>query len=214
MQRGFTLAEILIAVFILSILMATILGTFTGIISSAREAETRSELYQTGRALMDLITTDIRCLYPTSLEGGKRFFRGSAELLEGETSSSMSFVTTNALTMGKVRNPFLSEVTYRLTNDPDGPGRILWRRSQSPAVPPYDEGGRTVPVCRAVERFQLEFIYKDARKKDLIDVFPEAVVVRIELRMEGHREAFVTMARPMISIEEAPDEDRPSSPSG
>ena len=110
-RRGFTLAEILIAVFILSIVMATILGTFTGVVSSAREAETRSELYQTGRSLMDLITTDVRCLFPQAANEGKPFFRGEPLSLEGVETTVVSFVTTNALTMGKARNPFLTEVT-------------------------------------------------------------------------------------------------------
>ena len=45
---GFTLIEILIAILILGIVLSTILGGFTGIIASSREAEKRAELYQTG----------------------------------------------------------------------------------------------------------------------------------------------------------------------
>ena len=209
---GFTLAEILIAIFILSIVMAAVLGTFTGVISSAREAETRSELYQTGRSLMDLITTDIRCLFPQTTAGGKRFFRGEPRSVEGEETSVVSFVTTNALTMGKARNPFLTEVTYALRKDPDGPGTVLWRRTESPALPPYDEGGKEIPICRIAERFRLEFVSKGARRKDLIDALPEAVMVELVLDLEGHRETFVTMVRPMVETkQEEPPPEAPAS---
>lgn len=201
-QDGFTLAEILIAVFILSIVMATILGTFTGVVSSAREAETRSELYQTGRSLMDLITTDIRCLFPQTTSKGKQFFRGEPGSIDGMETSLMSFVTTNALTMGKTRNPFLTEVTYALKKDEDGPGYVLWRRTESPALPPYDEGGKEIPICRIAEKFRLEFVSKGARRKDLIDALPEAVKVELVLNLQGYQETFVTMVRPMVAVQE------------
>jgi prepilin-type N-terminal cleavage/methylation domain-containing protein len=210
-SSGFTLAEILIAIFILSIVMATILGTFTGVVSSAREAETRSELYQTGRSLMDLITTDIRCLFAQTTSDGKRFFRGESHALEGEETSVMSFVTTNALTMGKAQNPFLTEVTYALKKDEDGPGTVLWRRTQSPALPPYDEGGKEIPICRIAERFRLEFISKGVRRKALTDAIPEAVMVELVLDLEGYRETFATMVRPMVQIEKGkkPEPEEP-----
>ena len=124
----------------------------------------------------------------------------------------MSFVTTNALTMGKVRNPFLTEVTYALKQDPDGPATVLWRRTESPALPPYDEGGKEIPICRIAERFRLEFVSKGVRRKDLIDAIPEAVVVELVLELEGHRETFVTMVRPMVEgkqEEKAPPEETP-----
>lgn len=200
-REGFTLAEILIAVFILSLIMATVLGTFTGVISSSQEAETRSELYQTGRSLMDLITTDIRCLFPQTSTKGE-FFRGQVRSIEGMETSIVSFVTTNALTMGKTRNPFLTEVTYSLKKDSRGPGYILWRRTESPARPPYDEGGKEIPICRIAERFRLEFVSKGARRKDLVDVLPEAVMVELVLDLEGYRETFATMVRPMVALDE------------
>ncbi len=209
-QRGFTLVEILIAAFILSIVMATILGTFTGVISSAREAEIRSELYQTGRALMDLIATDIRGMIPHPTAGGDPPFSGGVETIAGEETSRMSFVTTNALTMGKRRNPFSTEVGYRLQADPRGPVHVLWRRAQSPAVPPYDQGGADVPVCRDMEQFRLEFLSKGVRQKDLVGVYPEAVIVEFVLNVEGHREKFVTMVRPMAMVEAAPAQEPPS----
>jgi len=210
-QGGFTLAEILIAVFILSIVMATILGTFTGVISSAREAETRSELYQTGRSLMDLITTDFRCLFPQTNAEKTPFFRAEPRTLDGEETTVVSFVTTNALTMGKERNPFLSEVTYELKRDQDGPGYVLWRRSESPARPPYDSGGREIPICRIAKRFRLEFISKGARRKDLIDVLPEAVKVELVLHLEGYQEGFMTMVRPMVRMEKDLSEEPTST---
>ena len=58
-EKGFTLLEILIAIFILAIIMAIVLGPFTGIMASSREAERKIDLYQTARSVMDIISADI-----------------------------------------------------------------------------------------------------------------------------------------------------------
>ena len=75
---GFTLMEILLAISILGIILAAILGTFTGVISSSRTAETKSELYQTGRAVMDLISADIRGMLPVPVKQEESFPGGLA----------------------------------------------------------------------------------------------------------------------------------------
>ena len=73
--------EIVIAIFILGIVLATILGTFTGIIASSRNTENRIELYQTGRAIMDLISMDIRGIFQAASENQGSFFIGETEVI-------------------------------------------------------------------------------------------------------------------------------------
>lgn len=198
-HEGFTLLEILVAITILGIVMATILGTFTGIIAGSRDAEKKVELYQIGRVVMDLIATDIRGLYPVALEGAGAFFLGEEETLGGQSVSRMDFITTNTLTMGARQNPFLSEVGYRLKRDPADERIALWRRSQAPTEYPFDTGGREVPVCRIIESFSLEFVHNGDRKRSLLYVFPEAIVIDMTLNLDGERERFVTMVRPMAT---------------
>ena len=197
---GFTLMEILIAIFILGIVMATILGTFTGIIGSSTHAEKRVDLYQTGRAVMDLISADIRGMFEQLAEGGSSFFTGTMETVEGKSMSRMDFVTTNSLSIGLKKNPFLSEVGYHIKKDLKEDTYSLWRRSQSPPEYPSAEGGREVPVCRIIENFKLEFVNKNDIRKSLINIIPRAVIIHFTLNMDGEKEDFVTMVRPMITV--------------
>lgn len=199
-NSGFTLLEILIAIFILGIVMATILGTFTGIISSSIRAEKSSELHQTGRALMDLISTDIRCIFRQPVGGKGSFFMGEVESVEGKSMSRIDFVTTNSLSIGLKRAPFLSEVGYRVKRDLKEITYTLWRRAQSPPEYPYNEGGREVPLCRIMDSFKLEFIYNNDKKEDSSDLIPKAVVIDFSLSQDGEKENFRTMVRPMITL--------------
>ena len=196
---GFTLMEILIAVVILGLIMATILGTFTGIISSSRLAEKRTELYQTGRAVMDLLSTDIRGLFKQPGGEGGYFFVGVNETIDNQPMSGMDFITTNSLVIGRQKNPFLSEVGYRLKKTPGQDVYTLWRRAQSPPGIPFDSGGREVPVCRIMEKFQLEFVVDGVKKEDLTNQVPSSVVIDFVLNFNGERERFITMVRPMVS---------------
>ena len=179
--------------------MATVLGTFTGIISTSREAGKRAELYQTGRALMDIISTDIRGMLKYAERGGS-FFMGVMETVEGKSMSKMDFVTTNSLTIGTRRNPFLSEVGYRAKRNSKEDTYSLWRRSQSPPEQPLEEGGREVPLCRIIESFRLEFVYNNDRRKDLLNSIPEAIIIGFTLNLDGERANFDTMVRPMINV--------------
>lgn len=199
-NSGFTLMEILIAIFILGIVMATVLGTFTGIISSSRQAEKKAELYQTGRAVMDLIATDVRGIFKQPVEESGSFFNGNSEMVEDKLMSRVEFITTNSLPMGIKRNPFLSEVGYHVKKSMKKDTYSLWRRSQFPPEYPYGEGGREVPVCRIIEKFRLEFVYNNDIKKNLTNFIPEAVIIDLTLNIDGEKENFVTMVRPMIAI--------------
>jgi type II secretion system protein J len=198
---GFTLLEILVAIAIISIVLATLLGVFTGIVSSSQNASKKAELYQTGRALLDLMCADIRGFFPLPNAEGEIFFIGfSSTSQDDQELVRMDFTTTHTLPVGIERNPFLCEVGYRVQKNRSDPLFTLWRRAEYPPALPFQEGGREVPVCRILESFRLEFVTRDDRKPSLNGGVPEAVVVSLALNMDGEREHFVTMVRPMVKF--------------
>jgi prepilin-type N-terminal cleavage/methylation domain-containing protein len=199
-KQGFTLLEILIAIFLLALVMAIVLGPFTGIIASSRDAETKVDLYQTARSVMDILSADIRGIYELSMEDGGPSFKASMESVDsGEPMPRLDFATTHSLAIGHQKNPFLTEVGYRLRKNPNSGLYTLWRRTESPPSEPLDEGGREIPICRIVERFKLEFLYGDEPTTELTDQIPRAIIIDFTLNLDGERENFVTMVRPMIT---------------
>jgi prepilin-type N-terminal cleavage/methylation domain-containing protein len=201
-RTGFTLLEILVAIAMIGIILATLFGVFTGIVSSSQQASRKAELYQTGRALMDLMCEDIRGFFPLSTAAGEVFFYGfSSSSQEDQELVRMDFTTTHTLPIGIERNPFLCEVGYSVKKNTAGPLYTLWRRSEYPPALPFEVGGREVPVCRILESFRLAFVTKDDTKFSLAGgVIPDAVVLSFTLNLEGEREQFVTMARPMVKF--------------
>jgi prepilin-type N-terminal cleavage/methylation domain-containing protein len=199
-KHGFTLLEILIAIFLLALVMAIVLGPFTGIIASSRDAERKVDLYQTARSVMDILSADIRGIYEPPMEGEDLSFKASLEYVGLSTPMPrMDFVTTHSLAIGPQENPFLTEVGYRLRKNPKGELYTLWRRTESPPLLPLDEGGREIPICRIVEGFKLEFIYGDESTTELTDQIPRAIIIDFTLNLDGERGNFVTMVRPMIA---------------
>jgi prepilin-type N-terminal cleavage/methylation domain-containing protein len=201
-KQGFTLLEILIAIFLLALVMAIVLGPFTGIIASSRDAERKVDLYQTARSLMDILSADIRGIYEPPMEGEGFSFKASLESVDLSTPMPrLDFVTTHSLAIGPQKNPFLTEVGYRLRKDPKGELYTLWRRTESPPLEPLDEGGREIPICRIIERFKLEFMYGNESTTELTDQIPRAIIIDFTLNLDGELENFVTMVRPMITAE-------------
>jgi prepilin-type N-terminal cleavage/methylation domain-containing protein len=198
-KQGFTLLEILIAIFLLALVMAIVLGPFTGIIASSRDAETKVDLYQTARCVMDILSADIRGIYEP-VEGEEASFEASVESVDLSTPMPrLDFVTTHSLAIGHQKNPFLTEVGYRVRKNPNNGLYTLWRRTESPPSEPLDEGGREIPICRIVETFKLEFLYGDEPTTELTDQIPRAIIIDFTLNLDGERENFVTMVRPMIT---------------
>ena len=200
-EKGFTLLEILIAIFILAIIMTIVLGPFTGIMASSREAERKIDLYQTARSLMDLISADIRGIFPQPVGDEGYFFRATEEALEGMTTMPrLDFVTTHSLLIGPQRNRFLSEVTYSLRKNPQNELYTLIRRSESPPSEPFDEGGKDVPLCRIIESFRIQPISEDDESSGVAGEIPTALIIDFTLNLDGEKENFVTMVRPMVAV--------------
>ncbi|MEW6664828.1 MAG: prepilin-type N-terminal cleavage/methylation domain-containing protein [Thermodesulfobacteriota bacterium] len=196
---GFTLVEILVAITMIAVIMATVFGTFTGVLSSSRNAERKVEIYQMGRSVMDILCADLRGFKPIYLPLEGVFFVGDLETVEGGLEASRAdFITTHSVSMGINKVPFLSEVGYRIRRNPQGGLYSLWRRVQQSPEEPYGEGGREVPICRVLENFRLEFISNNDILSSLLNAAPSAVIVSFTLNLEGERERFVTMVRPMV----------------
>ena len=198
-RDGFTLIEILIALAMIGLILGTLLVVFTGMMSSSAHSSRKAELYQTGRAVMDLICADVRGFLPVSSLGGEVFFQGITAVSNNDQEvTKLSLITTNTLAAGIGRNPFLSEIGYSVKKNPRDDLYSLWRRAEYPPSLPYEEGGSEVPICRILENFHLGFISSSGTRHHFIRGVPKAVVLSFTLNLEGEREHFVTMVRPMV----------------
>ncbi len=172
-QTGFTLLEILLAIFIFSIVVTTIFGSFNAVFSSADTLHQGADLYEMGKTCMARMVADLQEVYvirsPLYTKPGfddppepYRFFGDSSYTVDG-TFSRMRFTSFSHLPFGENREGGIAEIIYyvALTRE----GEAVLRRADS--LFPYErfkdnrleERGADPILCERVK--SLRFTYFD-----------------------------------------------------
>jgi prepilin-type N-terminal cleavage/methylation domain-containing protein len=150
--RGFTLLEVLLAILILGLILASVYGALSRTASSKQHAEERAELYSSGRQALLKIANDIEGALPP-LSGDRIYFRGQA--------GSIEFVTMNRGGYGSNRvRPGRVLIAYSLDPLPNARDSFALRREEylyaamlaeadGIELPPPEEGEEEVPTAQA-----------------------------------------------------------------
>ena len=172
-RPGFTLIEILVAIFIFSVLFTVLFGSFRTLSSSSDALGRGSTQFEMGRSCISRISLDIESAYvsvppffthPDFREDADPYrWEGEAENVDGETFSRIRFTSLSHFSFGMMQNQGVAEIVYyvdRLEN-----GRHVLRRSDS--LFPYEEfeEKNTDPVvCTDIRKFSI--LYFDADGED------------------------------------------------
>lgn len=154
--RGFTLVEILIAIFILSLVMATVYVSYTGTLKNSRQLEEEGNIYKMARASMDRLIKDLSSLQKSS---------GSFDLHSDKNKSgnrefhSVSFWSSSHLAFGENESEERpAAISYYVREDDDRKSYSLWRSDVSGAKP--DQTQKAVGgfiICKNIDAFRLTF---------------------------------------------------------
>lgn len=154
--RGFTLVEILIAIFILSLVMATVYVSYTGTLKTSRQLEEEGDIYKMARAAMNMLIKDL-----SSLQMSEGSFNLSAEKNRSGNHEfhSLSFWSASHLAFGENESEGRpAAISYYVREDDEGNRFSLWRADVSGTKP--DET-KTVKggfiVCKNIDAFSLTF---------------------------------------------------------
>jgi prepilin-type N-terminal cleavage/methylation domain-containing protein len=125
-QRGFTLLELMLAIVILGLLLATVYGALSRTTSTKEIAEERAELYSNGRQAVLRMAGDLEGAL-TPLSGDRIYFRGSG----GGQSPTVEFVAMNRGGYGVNRvRPGRVLIAYSLDPIPSQQGAFALRREE------------------------------------------------------------------------------------
>jgi prepilin-type N-terminal cleavage/methylation domain-containing protein len=164
MNAGFTLAELLVATTLITIVMGAVYSSMTNSLRAWRIAESDMAVYQTARTAMDIMTRELQCVIP-----------GAAHLMEGENNELTFFAVTPPLEVEDGEGPRALQVRYRIGGRGQGDKRALVREesvveSALPLVPPgedpVDKGRlklgreREFDLATGVEDFQIEYYWQ------------------------------------------------------
>ena len=155
-DRGFTLIEILIAIFILGLVLATVYASYSGILKTSHQMEEEGNIYKMARTSMDRMIKDLSSLQSSS---GSFDFRAEKITLSNREFYSLSFWSAAHLAFGENEGEgYPATISYYVQEDEGGDSFSLWR-SDIPGAKPSTEqnisGGFL--VCQNVDSWSLRF---------------------------------------------------------
>lgn len=200
---GFTIIEILIAVALGAVILATVYGAYNMVVKTTMNYSRISDIYQTARIVLDTMAKEISGAYqPLFAEEGEMFL-GVDEWYGGLENDTLSMVTTTCLRGEEDEIGYDSfEVSYYL-----GKGRkdgFLYMKS-SPYFnleEPFQEGEEII-LAENVRSLDFKYL-KDPDEKDWVEqwggeeavsleeedpqILPYAVRITISLGLEGEKD--------------------------
>jgi general secretion pathway protein J len=189
-EKGFTLIEVLLAIFIGSIVLTVLYSSFFQIIKAKDVAESELDLYHEARVVFSKMTEDFESAYPrgevfnNSLISDASFFSGTKE---GDNSR----VTVTSLSRKPALNSIDSdqaEISYYLEPVPQSDLFYLMR-DENPRIG-TDSGGIKYPISESLVRFNLRYMTENDSEESFVDEFnsyhtgslPKVVEVTLTMR--------------------------------
>ena len=129
-DAGFTLAELLVASMLLSIVMAAVYTAFSSSVRLWRLGEANIQTYQDARTSLSIMTRELQNIIP-----------GAAHLAEGTNDEFQFYAVAAPMDVDEDSEPRVLFIQYRTKKDTDGEGKILLReervvKSPLPSAPP------------------------------------------------------------------------------
>ncbi len=189
-ERGFTLMEVLIAVAILSVVLAAIYSTFF-LSNKAIEGMDESMLrLQESRKALDIIRCELESSY-YGVNDASAFLKVQDRDFYGRQASQLSFTAFSTL------RPGLPRISYYV-EDKDGKLNLL-KKIESPYSKEETEG---VDIIEDLEGFSIEAKYNDTWVKTWDTAVnrqtPEEIRIGLTLMIKGRKITLSDVAKPRI----------------
>src|SRR5579859_27044 len=150
---AFTLIELMIAVGLGALILASGYACLNAAIASRKTIEPRSEVFQNARVAMAIITADLRNACPLS----KDFeFLGMRRQMGEMDADNVDFATHN-YTPARANEGDFCEVSYFVGRDRETGKYSLWRRRNPTIAPDPLSGGRQEEIARGIQGVRFEY---------------------------------------------------------
>ncbi len=166
-QRGFTLVEILVAIFIFAMVMATVFGSFQAVFFNSEKIRSADAATEAAQACFDRMVVDLLEVYiaqppyykPPGMNVPPTDYRLVADttVVDGREFSRLRFTSLAHTPMGMNPGEGIAQIVYYVTAAEDGPPEL--RRSDT--LFPYKDikpGPADPLLCRNVDAFTVELI--------------------------------------------------------
>jgi general secretion pathway protein J len=207
---GFTLIEIMTAIFILAVVVSLVLGAFDAIFSNADRVHIRSDLNEMGSAALDRMARDLKAIHvmryprykpPQLLEDNPDIYRveGKTTNVGGHTFAWLRFTSLSHLPLNHVADEGVAEIVYYVQETPDN-DFIIRRADHLYPYPEFEERKTDPELCDQVRDFTLTYFDVDGKEHEEWDSesedteygTPRAVKIKLALGDEDAPDVYTT----------------------
>jgi len=200
---GFTIIEILIAVALGAVMLATVYGSYNMVVKTTMNYSRVSDIYQTARIVLDTMAKEVSGAYQPLFAVEGEMFLGVDEWYGGLENDTLSMVTTTSLRGEEDEIGYDSfEVSYYLGNGRKAGFLYMKSASYFNLEEPFQEGEEII-LAENVRALDFKYL-KDPDENDWVEqwggeetasleeedtsILPYAVRITISLGLEGEKE--------------------------
>jgi general secretion pathway protein J len=213
---GFTLLEILVAVFILATVITTVLASFNMVFSTTGVLEASATVFESGKTSLNRIVHDLENVFvldrpiykPPAADSppDPYRFQGSVDSFGGTPLAKLRFTSRAHVPLSPSRRDGIAEIVYYLQRDAAGRLRLK-RADHLYPYPRFEERSSDPTLCENVKSLAFEYVDAEGTATEEWDSettkygFATPVMVAVRLEVVEADEAYVfqtTVALPML----------------
>ena len=209
-ERGFTLVELLLAIFILSLVVTTVLASYNAVFSTTGDLKSSSNIYEMAKNCLKRMTVDLESIYivqppiykQPEFDDEPSDFRvvGLSKDLSGTGFAELRFTSRAHLPLENSHRRGIAEIVYYVQAREDG-SQVLKRSDNLYPYPEFEEKGSDPTLCEHVKSLAFTFPDDEGSEKDSWDsesdsfayATPRAIGIELEIGDETRSHTFKTL---------------------
>ncbi len=177
LHYGFTLMEIMIAMFILAVVISLVFSSIDSVLGSADHVNAQSDLLEMGQSGMNRITADLNALHimdypryqPPGIAEDEReaLYRieGEAVSMGGHQFAKLRFTSLAHLPLNHDAREGIAEIIYYVLGS-EGDGYTLRRKDTLYPYPDFEEDENDPVVCEKLQTFEVLYFDHEGRETE------------------------------------------------
>lgn len=168
-NRGFTLIEVLLAIFIFAVVISLIFTAYTGSVRIMNETGAQADISRMASITLERMTEDLESIFlsswvkPDEIEDATSVsgrFLGENDEINGQDADRIRFLSKARVVFDEQHSSGgVAEISYYLKQDEEQEDLILYRRETSVLEASPEEGTGGLEVCRGLR--SVEITYQD-----------------------------------------------------
>ena len=208
-RSGFTLFEIMIAIFIFAILLTTVFASYRAVFSRTEAIQVGMPVYEMGSNSLNRMVNDLKLLHITEAYEYKRpdfddppddyRILGDASYSGGSGFSKLHFASMDHVALESANRDGIAQIVYYVTGD-DENGFFLMRSDTIYPYEKFEEKNSDPIVCDNVKSFTVIFYDEEGEEHETWDSdsdefeykTPRIIKIVLEVGDENYSIAFET----------------------